>query len=585
MSVGGDTLNGAGSAGGIPALKKNKMGMWTVAFMIFCLCAGGCFGIEEMISSCGPGMTIALLLIIPIVYGYPVGLVCAELGSAMPDEGGFYVWPKKAFGEFWGFQAGWWRTVATYIDNTLYVILGGAYVSVAFDLDPTADYLAKVGMITLFIIINLKGLREVGFLSSVLAVLVLLAFTLVAVVGVLHWQFNPVTPFLPPGSGFAETLGTGLAIAMWCYCGYESMSSLAGEMENPQVIPKALIIAIPAIAFIYVIPTLAGVASLGHWDEWSPDGGYTYSMVLTQYVSPVFGVIFAFVAVAANLGIYNSYVASGSRGFFVLAEDNLAPKVLTKLGKKSGVPWVAIILMGITNAILCRFAFEMVVVIDVFVYMFSQALMMFAAMKLRKTMPERQKGTFRIPLGDKGLAVLCIVPVIVMVVALYINGTDYFIGGIVGVLSGPIAYVIFKWAYKGLWKKEPKAYPLNRKTRLGVHDLRHISDMLFIIAAVAAIGAIFLPWYEDSWGQWANGYLAGDPSEWAGLDASEYTETADGVWIKGYYESMYGVRDIFGTFVTAIRVSVPVCAVLALLLRIADRRVQRHGVLDSAEQA
>ncbi|MDR3225658.1 MAG: APC family permease [Clostridiales Family XIII bacterium] len=563
-----------------PGLKKTKMGMITVAFMIFNLCAGGCFGIEEMISSCGPGMTIALLLVIPLVYGYPVGLVCAELGSAMPDEGGFYVWPKKAFGEFWGFQAGWWRTIATYIDNTLYVILGGAYVTYAFDLGPREDYLVKVAMITVFIIINLMGLKEVGRMSSILAALVLIAFTIVAVVALFHLQYNPVEPFLPPGNGFAETLGTGLAIAMWCYCGYESMSSLAGEMQNPQVIPKALIIAIPAIAFIYIFPTITSVSALGHWDLWSTDGGYTYSTVLTTFVTPAFGIIFAFVAVAANLGIYNSYVASGSRGFFVLAEDNLCPKSLAKVGKKSGVPYIPVILMGITNVILCFFAFEAVVVIDVFVYMFSQALMMLACIKLRKTMPNRPKGTYKIPLGDNGLKVLCIVPMIVMGVALYINGTDYFIGGIIGVLSGPIAYVIFKLAYKGLHKKDPAHHPINKKTRLGIHDLKQISNMLFIIAAVAAIGAIFLPWYEDTFGQWANGYMATDPSEWAELGADEFTQMAGGdVWIKGYYEYTYGPQNIFSVFITAIRLLVPVTLIGGVLLRIADKRTRKYGQL------
>ncbi len=57
-----------------------------------------------------------------------MGLVAAELGSALPQEGGYYKWVQRACGEFWGFQAGWWRTISVYFDNTLYVVLAGSYL-------------------------------------------------------------------------------------------------------------------------------------------------------------------------------------------------------------------------------------------------------------------------------------------------------------------------------------------------------------------------------------------------------------------------------------------------------------------------
>jgi amino acid transporter len=571
------SLNSSAGAG----LKKTKMGLLTVAFMIFNLCAGGCFGIEEMIAGVGPGMTLALLLVIPVVYGYPIGLMCAELGSAMPDVGGLYEWPKKAFGEFWGFQAGWWRTIATYIDNTLYVILAGSYVMFAFDLTTEQGYIVKVACITVFIVINLVGLKEVGVMSSILASLVLIAFTVVAVVALFHLNVNPVDPFIPPGSSISESLGTGLAIAMWCYCGYESMSSLAGEMENPQVIPKALIIAIPAIAFIYIFPTMTSVSAVGHWDEWAVDGGYTYATVLETFlpaaISGAIAVIFAIVAVVANLGIYNSYVASGSRGFFVLAKDNLCPRFLGKVGKRSGVPYFAVILMGVTNAILCFFAFEAVVVIDVFVYMFSQALTQLAGIKLRKTMPvaERPKGTFKIPFGTKGFTVIAVIPLIVIAVALYINGTDYFIGGIIGVISGPIAYVIFKRRYKGLSAIDPVNNPINPKSKLGMGDLKQISNMLFILAAIALVGSLFLPFYE---GSWADGYIS-DMAEVTdgGYEASQWATLPSGeIWIKGYYEDLYGPRNMFSIMINAIRLAAPIALAAGIILRLYDRKTRRE---------
>ena len=105
-------------------LKKHDIRVSTVVFMIFCLVAAGCYGIEEMIPECGPGLTIIMLCVLPFVWGLPFGLVASELGSVRPQEGGYYKWVQEALGEFWGFQAGWWRTISIYIDNTLYVHTG-----------------------------------------------------------------------------------------------------------------------------------------------------------------------------------------------------------------------------------------------------------------------------------------------------------------------------------------------------------------------------------------------------------------------------------------------------------------------------
>ena len=106
-------------------LKKHDLKVSTVVFMIFCLVAAGCYGIEEMIPECGPGLTIVMLCVMPFVWALPFGLVASELGSVRPQEGGYYKWVQEALGEFWGFQAGWWRTISIYIDNASYVILAG----------------------------------------------------------------------------------------------------------------------------------------------------------------------------------------------------------------------------------------------------------------------------------------------------------------------------------------------------------------------------------------------------------------------------------------------------------------------------
>ena len=89
------------------------------------------------------------------------------------------------------------------------------------------------------------------------------------------------------------------------------------------------------------------------------------------------------IAVLAQCSIYNTYIASGSRGFFALADDHLAPPILVKCDKKHGVPYVAVLSVAIVNMILCQFAFTTVVVVDVFLLVSSYVMIFISAMILR----------------------------------------------------------------------------------------------------------------------------------------------------------------------------------------------------------
>ena len=139
---------------GVAGLKKYDVKVTGIVFMLYCLVGAGAFGIEEMIPEAGPGMTLILLITFPIVWAYPISNLVAECGAVLPSEGGVYVWVREAFGEFWGFQAGWWGTVSTYIANGTYVSLVAGYVSQLIPMSPLADQVLKIGMVLIFTVIK-----------------------------------------------------------------------------------------------------------------------------------------------------------------------------------------------------------------------------------------------------------------------------------------------------------------------------------------------------------------------------------------------------------------------------------------------
>ena len=86
--------------------------------------------------------------------------------------------------------------------------------------------------------------------------------------------------------------------------------------------------------------------------------------------------------------------------------------------------------------------------IDVFLLMFSYIPIFIAAIVLRVREPNMPR-PFRVPLPTWLLGIYVCFPIGIAVYALFTNGADYLVGGLIGVISGPIAYLIFKQIYRG----------------------------------------------------------------------------------------------------------------------------------------
>lgn len=546
-------------------LKKHDIRVSTVVFMIFCLVAAGCYGIEEMIPECGPGLTIIMLCVLPFVWGLPFGLVASELGSVRPQEGGYYKWVQEALGEFWGFQAGWWRTISIYIDNTTYVILAGGYAATVWDMSRPMEFGLKFAMIAIFTIINIRGVKDVGIASTVLSILVMVAFAVVAVCGFLNWGGDAetastisfrITP--EPAEGISDWffyIAGGISIGMWMYSGYESMSTIAGEVENPQVIPKGTIITVPLIMAVYIFPTVAGLGSIGNWENWGTEAGSVgYSDVVSHFWGPAFGIIFVIVAILAQCSIYNTYIASGSRGFFSLADDNLAPPVMVKCDKKFGVPYVAVLSVGIFNLIFCMFPFGFIVILDCALLMASYILVYISAMVLRKRIPEEEY-KFRIPGGYGFLCLICIIPICVAIFATYVNGSDYYLGGMLGIITGPILYFIWRKRYGGLTAKDPERFPVNKKTGLAEGDTKRMAFLFFIMTVMNIAALFFEPWYE-------------------GWDTDDAWESGD--YFDGIVENI-SVDKILGSIQTGLYLLTAVCFILMVVFYFIYKKCEKNG--------
>ena len=450
----------------IHTAKRTRVPLFSAFFMIYIFVSGGSFGIEEIVASSGPGLTLLLLITLPLIWALPMALIASELGSAIPDGGGFYVWTRRGLGRFWGFQAGWWWSLALLVDTSLYIVLSATYLQNQIGFSDGIYYAICWAVIGVCTVVNVLGIKIVAIGSSLFAILIISPIVVLGVIGLANWQFNPFTPMAPPDTdllGADGALIVGLSIGMWFYSGYESMSTLAGEIEEPQrIIPKALMLALPFVALMYLLPTLGSLAAFGQWELFSVDGTegtISFVDIGRALGGTALGHALLASVVLGNLALYLDYMASGARPLQKLAADGLLPQPLAVFHKHFGTPVAALLLIAGVNAVLVIGPFQSLVIIDVLLMVASYALIFIAAVRLRA------KGhglvrPFTIPGGTSTLVILIVPPLCLIAFMMSITITDqsvvlwgldrfnllgleigwYGIAGLVALSSGPVLY-------------------------------------------------------------------------------------------------------------------------------------------------
>ena len=227
--------------------------------------AGGPFGYEDIFSQSGPGMALVFLTFVPFFWSIPMSFASAELNSILPVQGGFYRWTRAAFGDFWGFQCGWWNWTGTFLLNSLYGVLVMDYLVHYFPgLTGNAKWAGACLVLCMLSYLNIRGIQVSGWLSVAMLVAILIPVVWLCAASLLHWHYNPLIPWTPPGKPFGAIFGVGLALAMWNYAGYEQLSSVTAEMRDPQkTFPRILLWNTPMNILTYILPASLAIAALG----------------------------------------------------------------------------------------------------------------------------------------------------------------------------------------------------------------------------------------------------------------------------------------------------------------------------------
>ena len=419
-----------------------KAGLFYFVFVMYSYTTAGPFGLEDQVTTSGPGMTLLYHLILPFFWCIPISLVTAELTTAMPVQGGFYRWVRAGFGDFWGFLAGWWNWTASFLLGSAYGVLFTDYLAIYFpQITGWKHYLVAVAMIAVIAWVNVLGIQMVGKLATVLEIFVFLPVLALIVLGLAQWRHNPFTPLIPPHGPVSQVFGVGLALGLWLYSGYEQLSTVAEEVENPQRnYPRALAWVVPLSIATYFLPTMVSLAALGNWQEWHT--GY-FTIAAQRIGGPWLGVAMVLAAMVTNLSILNSTVLASTRMPFAMAQDGYLPASLTRLHPRYGTPWFSIIASAVIYALLARQTLTQLLTVYIWLRMATSVLTVLAALRLRCLRPEMPR-PYRIPWGRAGLLYVVGAPIAISAWAMLWSDKFALHWGPVALALGPLAYLFVR---------------------------------------------------------------------------------------------------------------------------------------------
>lgn len=349
----------------------------------------------------GPAMVLAI--IIGGVLSYSIALNYSELATAYPVTGGALTYVREA----------WGNNLLSYLvgsldclSSTFYAGLsavGFAYsVKVFFPFLPVIP--TAIGIVVLFIVLNILGVGNIGntqiILGSVLLVIlvayIILGFTLPA-----GFDWNT---FLPDGKffiydGFAQNikaLFTTTSLIYVAFIGFEVIADDAEEIKNPSKnIPNGIMISLTLCLILYPLISMVTLGTIP-WIELA-GSDTALSDASSRFLPGIGPMALAAAGILATITTLNSAMLSATREAFTMSRNGMWPRILSRLGRFRTPSIATLVVGGIICAIAAIGVVDFLSYISASGYLFVLFFSNLALVRLRKRYPNLQR-PYKIPL-------------------------------------------------------------------------------------------------------------------------------------------------------------------------------------------
>jgi len=353
----------------------------------------------------------------------PISIAVVHLSSHYPEEGGLYVWSKRAFGPFAGFITGWtyWTSNLPYFPALLYFAAGNAlYVTGnsggALATSPGFFIAVALGGLIIGTTVNVLGLGVGKWLNNIGAISRWTATLLLLVLGTLAWlRFGPATRIdaatIRPAFALKDLVFWSVIAFAWV--GPEAISFMAGEIKEPRrSIPLGLGIAAPAIAAIYLLGTASVLAVLAPSDVNASSGVMqTVARASTRLGWPALTPVGAVLVALSCLGSVGAWLGAAARIPFVAGVDRYLPERFGRIHPRYGSPVAALLVQSGIAAVFIflgqggttvKGAYDVLVSTTVVITLLPFLFLFASAIRLNPDAP--RLGIVRIPGGRRTVA-------------------------------------------------------------------------------------------------------------------------------------------------------------------------------------
>jgi amino acid transporter len=293
---------------------------------------------------------------------------------------------------------------------------------------------------------NLAGGKAVGEGSLGMLFLMVGPFAALIVLAFLRWgTANPVPSNPVTHSG----LVAGLLVCMWNYMGYDNAATVSGEVQNPQrTYPLAILLTMGLVALDYATPLIAMSRTGISPQQWTTGSWATLGGIIggsSLRIAIVVG------GMVSSFGRFNALLMSYSRLPLAMANDGLLPRVFSRVSRRTGAPWVAIIACAVLYGACLGIGFDRLITLDILLWGASLVLEFLALVILRVREPGMPR-PFRVPGGTAGAALLGVIPTGLLVLAGFhaeheqIAGISVWLFGSIVMLAGAAAYSLCSWS-------------------------------------------------------------------------------------------------------------------------------------------
>jgi amino acid transporter len=403
---------------------RRAMGFWDLVLFYIATVVG--LRWIATASQVGPS-AISIWLMAFVGLFIPLALTVTELSSRYPEEGGIYIWSKRAFGNFHGFMTGWlyWTSNIVYFPGLLFFAASNAaYVIPQYA--HLADDKTFVTAFSLFglllaLTLNLLGLNIGKWLHNASGSLgTWLPAMMLIVMGAVAWlKFGPASDFSLPN--LKPQVGSISDIVFWAsiafaFGGLESASVMSEEVRDARRnIPRALMVGGLMITFIYMIGTVALLLALPKEQTSGLNGIIDAVKVTGERIGGLglgagIGSLVALLLCIGNVGGVGAWIATTARLPFVAGIDRFLPAIFGRIHPRWGTPYVALLTQAAITAFFivlaqwaggtAKQAYEILVKLGVIAY-FLPYLYLFASLIALQREPA-SLNVIRVPGGRAG---------------------------------------------------------------------------------------------------------------------------------------------------------------------------------------